>query len=157
MLYRVIRMKVLDGGRLMGYSVIVLDGTRQLRFRQRHCPHCLQMTVNGTTWHYHNVLEAKLVTPEGLAISMETEFIENIDPHASKQDCELKAFHRLVKPTAPVPVPRRPLRHRQRAGHLRAESLEVLHRLQGRQPAGPFPDRPRRPMGEENGAGKRSI
>ncbi|MBM3710334.1 MAG: transposase, partial [Actinobacteria bacterium] len=42
------------------------------------------------------MLEAKLVTESGLAISVETEFIINIDG-ASKQDCELAAFYRMVK------------------------------------------------------------
>jgi hypothetical protein len=67
-----------------------------LTFRQRHCPHCLERTVGGQTLYYHHVLEAKLVTPEGLAISIGTAFIENDDPKATKQDCELKAFRRLA-------------------------------------------------------------
>jgi len=32
------------------------------------------------------------VTANGFAFSLATEFIENSDPGASKQDCELKAF-----------------------------------------------------------------
>jgi len=35
------------------------------------------------------------VTPNGLALSIETEFVENVSPQ-QKQDCELKAFYRLV-------------------------------------------------------------
>jgi len=31
-----------------------------------------------------------------MALSLETEFIENTDPSASKQDCELKACYRLL-------------------------------------------------------------
>ncbi len=45
--------------------------------------------------YYHYVLEAKLVTDNGLSLSVATEFIENKDPNATKQDCELKAFRRL--------------------------------------------------------------
>lgn len=97
MVFRLVRMKVLDPGRLMGHFLIALDGTGQLQFRKPHCPYCLEETVNGTTYYYHNVLEAKLVTPDGLAISVGTEFIENTDPNASKQDCELKAFYRLAQ------------------------------------------------------------
>jgi hypothetical protein len=89
-------MKALDGGRLMGYFLVVFDGTGQLRFLQPHCPYCLKRTTGGKTYYYHHVLEAKIVTPEGLAISIGTEFIENSDPKASKQDCELKAFWRLA-------------------------------------------------------------
>jgi hypothetical protein len=94
---RLIRMKVLDDGRLFGHFLVVFDGTGQLYFRQRHCPHCLTKTVDGKTQYYHHVLEAKLVTPSGLAISIGSEFIENSDPNATKQDCELKAFVRLAE------------------------------------------------------------
>jgi hypothetical protein len=68
-----------------------------LHFRERHCPHCLEQKHDGHTRYYHNVLEAKLVTPEGLAISLDSEFIENADPKADKQDCELKAFARITR------------------------------------------------------------
>ena len=96
MMQRLIRMKALDPGRLLGHFLVVLDGTGQLYFRQRHCPHCLTKNVDGKIQYYHHVLEAKLVTPEGLALSVGSEFIENADPHATKQDCELKAFARLA-------------------------------------------------------------
>ena len=96
MVRRLIRMKVLDKARLFGHLLVVVDGTGQLYFRQRHCEHCLVKTVNGQEQYYHHVLEAKLVTAEGLAISIGSEFIENSDPTASKQDCELKAFTRLA-------------------------------------------------------------
>lgn len=96
MVRRLIRMKVLDRGRLMGHFLIVLDGTGQLTFEERHCPRCLKRVVNGKTLYFHYVLEAKLVTPEGLVISVGSEFIENTDPKATKQDCEVKAFRRLA-------------------------------------------------------------
>jgi len=96
MVRRLVRMKALDKGRLMGHFLIVLDGTGQLSFKQRHCKHCLTRKSGGQTLYYHHVLEAKLVTPDGLAISVGSEFIENTDPKASKQDCELKAFARLA-------------------------------------------------------------
>jgi hypothetical protein len=97
MVQRLLRMKVLDEGRLFGHVLIVIDGTGQLTFRQRHCPHCLEQTVGGQKRYYHSVLEAKLVTPTGLALSVGSEFIANRDPHATKQDCELKAFQRLAE------------------------------------------------------------
>ena len=96
MVGRLIRMKALDHARLLGHFLIVLDGTGMLVFHERHCDHCLTKTVAGQTIYYHHVLEAKLVTPEGLAISVASEFIENADPKATKQDCELKAFYRLA-------------------------------------------------------------
>jgi hypothetical protein len=97
MVQRLLRMKALDNGRLMGHFLIVIDATGQLRFNQRHCEHCLEQKHGQQTLYFHNVLEAKLVTPEGLAISLDSEFIENADPQASKQDCELKAFARLAE------------------------------------------------------------
>jgi hypothetical protein len=41
------------------------------------------------------VLEAKIVTETGVALSIETEFIENNNTDI-KQDCELKAFYRMI-------------------------------------------------------------
>lgn len=96
MVRRLIRMKALDHGRLFGHFLVVLDGTGQFYFRRRHCQHCLRRTIDGKTQYYHHVLEAKLVTPDGLAFSIGSEFIENAAPHAPKQDCELKAFARLA-------------------------------------------------------------
>ena len=94
--HRLIRMKALDDSRLMGHVMIAIDGTGQLHFPERHCEHCLTKVVQGKTIYYHHILEAKLVTPEGLAISVGSEFIENSVPGATKQDCELKAFERLA-------------------------------------------------------------
>jgi len=98
MIYRLIRMKALDKFRLLDvYFMIAIDATGHLAFKDRHCPHCLTKEKDGKIlYYYHNVLEAKLVTETGLAISVETEFILNSDG-ASKQDCELAAFYRMVK------------------------------------------------------------
>ena len=93
-----IRKKVLDRWRLFGHFLIAIDGTGMLTFRERHCEHCLTKKLsNGETLYYHPVLEAKLVTANGFAFSIMTEFIENTDPKADKQDCETKAFRRLAK------------------------------------------------------------
>lgn len=101
--HRLIRMRALDPFRLQGRLVVALDGTGMLTFRQRHCPQCLTQKHGDTTVYFHPVLEAKIITDTGLAISLETEFIENTpqDPEtdynqARKQDCELKAFARLA-------------------------------------------------------------
>jgi len=93
-----IRRKVLYACRLLDtYFVVAIDGTGTLSFPKRHCPYCLTRTCQGQTLYYHNVLEAKLVTPQGFAFSLMTEFIENRDEKATKQDCELKAFYRLAQ------------------------------------------------------------
>ena len=97
MVDRLIRMKLLESARLLGYYLVIFDASEQLRFEQRHCEHCLTQEVHGQIQYYHPVLEGKLVTPEGLVFSIGTEFIENVDPGATKQDCETKAFERLAR------------------------------------------------------------
>lgn len=97
MVASLIRKKVLEGCRLYGYYRVAVDGTGELTWQERHCEHCLTRKLgNGTTLYYHPILEAKLVTPNGFAFSLMTEFIENSDPLADKQDCELKACYRLA-------------------------------------------------------------
>jgi len=98
MVNRLIRMKALDKFRLLGdYFMIAVDGTGHLIYKERHCPHCLTKKKDGEIlYYYHNVLEAKIVTDTGLALSVETEFILNSDG-ATKQDCELNAFYRMAK------------------------------------------------------------
>lgn len=96
MVETLIRKKVLYRWRVYGNFLVAVDGTGVLTFRERHCDYCLTKKLhNGETLYYHPVLEAKLVTANGFAFSLMTEFIENTDPNADKQDCELKAFYRL--------------------------------------------------------------
>lgn len=95
MIGRLIRMKALDAYRLFSTFMVAIDGTGQHTFKKRHCPNCLVRKHKSGTLYYHHVLEAKLVTSNGLSLSMATEFIENMGLKASKQDCELKAFYRL--------------------------------------------------------------
>jgi hypothetical protein len=108
---RLIRMKALDKWRVYGCFPVAVDGTGHLYFRERHCEHCLTREGrDGRILYFHNVLEAKVVTASGLVFSLATEFIENSDPNASKQDCELKAFPRLAEklkanfPRLPIPL-----------------------------------------------------
>jgi len=102
---RLIRMKALDAARLQGRFVIAIDGTGFLVFRYRHCAHCLTRQCGDTTLYLHQVLEAKLLGPAGLVVSIASEFIDNSDladtpatanAEQRKQDCELKALRRLV-------------------------------------------------------------
>jgi len=93
-----IRKKLLYDSRLVQrYYVVAGDGTGTVSYSQRHCPHCLRRTHNGKTQYYHNVLEFKVVTAEGFAFSLISEFIENEAADVSKQDCETKAFYRLAR------------------------------------------------------------
>ncbi len=105
MMYRLVRMRALDGARLQGHFVAVIDGTGYLVFHDRHCDHCLTQQHGNTTRYMHQVLEAKLVGPGGMVLSIATELIDNRDQadtpasaseEKRKQDCELKALRRLA-------------------------------------------------------------
>jgi hypothetical protein len=101
---RLLRMKALDAARLLGQPVLLIDATGVLCFHRRHCPHCLVQRHGQQTLYLHQVLEAKLLGPGGIVVSLDSEFIENADAGDSKgrnaeevkQDCELKALHRLL-------------------------------------------------------------
>jgi hypothetical protein len=104
MIRQLIRNKVFDNDRLLGALVIVIDGSGHVSFHHRHCPHCLTQTHGEAIYYFHEVLEAKLVTSSGLALSIGSEFIDNrhfdappdVGNQARKQDCELKALARLA-------------------------------------------------------------
>jgi hypothetical protein len=86
MVYCLIRKKVKYPYRLMDrYFLIAIDGAWTLVRKKRHCWKCLTRTKNGKTTYYHMVVEAKLVTPDGFAIPLFTEFVENTGTD-SKQD-----------------------------------------------------------------------
>ena len=96
MINQLLRRKCLTKYRLEGYYLIAVDGTGHLAFKRRHCRSCLTKKKQGKVmYYYHQVLDAKLVTANGFALSVETEFIEN-QPRTRRQDCELKAFYRLA-------------------------------------------------------------
>ena len=106
---QLIRKKVLDSFRFDGEFVLATDGTGYLCFPERHCEHCLEHSNGSSLYYLHPVLEAKIVHPCGLALSVGTQFIENPPPpkptpgpttltdyEAVKQDCELSAFVRMA-------------------------------------------------------------
>jgi len=99
MISRLIRNKVIESGKFRGHYVVAIDGTGVSTFNNRHCDSCLTKTSkNGVTTYHHNVLEAKLLTPSGLSLSMATEWISNEGKEEyQKQDCEREAFKRLAK------------------------------------------------------------
>jgi hypothetical protein len=104
MVRRLIRMKALDAARLQGNLVLLVDATGLLCWRRRHCSDCLVQQHENTTLYLHQVLEAKLLGPAGVVVSVGSEFIDNADigvPQSNdaeqvKQDCELKALSRLA-------------------------------------------------------------
>lgn len=96
----------LEGFRLIEQLyLIALDGTGWLALGHESSTFtegCLTTELgNGQTLYYRPVLEAKLVTRSGLALSVETEFPENVSreglsPEKFKQDCEQKGARRLL-------------------------------------------------------------
>ena len=101
---RLLRMKALDAARLLGRPVLLIDATGLICFRRRHCPHCLTQRHGHEALYLHQVLEAKLLGPCGVVLSLGSEFIDNADAADArgksaeevKQDCELKALRRLL-------------------------------------------------------------
>lgn len=81
------------------FYILALDGTELYRWNERHCDQCLQAAQgkDKTLQYFHRVLELKLVSHDGLALSVLTEFVENTGGPDDKQDCELKAAYRLLK------------------------------------------------------------
>lgn len=102
MVNSLIRSKTLDKFRFNDkYFQIVIDATGLHSFKE--CPYegALCKTYNKGTedeysLYFTNVLEAKLIAGD-IAISIDTEFIENEQIDSSKQDCELNAFKRMAK------------------------------------------------------------
>lgn len=89
--------KRLDQFRLLGEFCVAVDGTGMFSFPEKHCDQCLKTEHSSgkVTWS-HKMLEAKLVSENGFAMSVCSEAIENLNGVYEKQDCELKAFYRLA-------------------------------------------------------------
>jgi hypothetical protein len=104
MVQRLLRMKALDAARLLGRPVLLIDGTGWICFPRRHCPDCLVQRHGPKALYLHQVLEAKLLGPAGVVVSLDSEFIDNADAggrtgkgaDAIKQDCELRALARML-------------------------------------------------------------
>ena len=96
---RMFEQKWLRGYRLLDrYYMVAIDATGVMSFEERRCEHCLtRKSKTGKITYFHYVLEAKLVTSDGHAFSLATEWIENPEGDFDKQDCERKAFRRLCQ------------------------------------------------------------
>lgn len=93
---RLIRMKALDSWRIGGRFPLAIDGTGLYSFRQKHCEHCIETRhQSGQITYSHKLSVAFIVSPDGYALPIACEFIENPGSVYNKQDCEIKAFHRL--------------------------------------------------------------
>jgi len=93
-----IRSKKLDRFRFEGEFLVALDGTELMRWLNRcHCDGCLVAKhQDGRVDYFHQAVDAKLVTEEGLSFSLGFEFIENVNGRYEKQDCETVAGRRLL-------------------------------------------------------------
>ena len=84
------------------YWQVIADGT-QLNSSRKELDggYLYRIHTRGTAEEYVEyycyVLEAKLYLHEGIYVSIMTEFAENKDNEAEKQDCERKAAKRLMK------------------------------------------------------------
>ena len=107
--YQMIRRKTFDDAKVLKHWLVLVDGTELDSGYIRKNEHYLERCYNRGTEHektkYHRgVLEAKLYLGNGLMVSIGTETIENDDDYIKykyseeerKQDCEIKAFKRLV-------------------------------------------------------------
>ncbi len=103
MIKELLKKRSFESYRIEGkYWGVIIDGTGLHTFTEKHCDHCLKRvhtnkeTGEKTVFYMHHVLEAKLVVGD-MVFSIGSEFIENESEDIAKQDCELKAFHRLAK------------------------------------------------------------
>lgn len=83
----------IDGTGIMTISEANIDNYQNALFRTYNKGKKDEFKI-----YFINVLEAKLVCPNGFCVSLQTEWIENSDTSEEyeKQDCELKAFTRLA-------------------------------------------------------------
>lgn len=82
---------------------VAMDGTQKMARSWLWDEQCLQRTINKgqegeRTQYYVYVLQASLAFGGGMSIPLMSEFLchSEGDSERSKQDCELKAFHRLA-------------------------------------------------------------
>ena len=94
-----IRSKMFDKYKFNGCFQLLFDGTGLSNHNYNLNNNCLKRKhKDGKISYYKYVLECKLVVGN-IVISLDSEFIENDNmlTEKQKQDCELKAFKRLVK------------------------------------------------------------
>jgi hypothetical protein len=97
LLRRLLRMRCLERYRFGGEWLVAVDATELQTYSKPHCSKCLRRKLsNGQYQYFHAILEAKLILGNGMVISICSIPILNSRRGYRKQDCELKAFHRLA-------------------------------------------------------------
>ncbi len=97
-----ISSRAFEKSRIRGrYWQIIIDGTQLYSSWEKPEGKCQHRARNrGTekeyTEYYYYVLEAKIMLRPEICVSIMTEFAENQE-ESEKQDCELKAFYRLIR------------------------------------------------------------
>jgi hypothetical protein len=96
-----IEQKMFHKFKLLGkHFMVAVDGTGVNSYDENDAEgsRTSKTSKNGTVTYSHYVVEAKLVTSSGLAISLASEWVAN-EPGRDfeKQDCEQKAFGRLAQ------------------------------------------------------------
>lgn len=112
MLRQLIASKRIPDAYILGHLALATDGTGIFSSSQPHCDQCLtQKHKDGSITYMHNVLEAKVLCADGMALSLMSEAVENNeDGRYEKQDCETKAYKRLL-PRIKEAFPRQPFVH----------------------------------------------
>ena len=94
---KLIRNKKLQSLMVNNGYVVAIDGTEKhtgnLTFDKKALS---RQTRDGETRYVVYVLEAVLVSPQGISLPLMAEFCANQEATYQKQDCELKAFYRLA-------------------------------------------------------------
>jgi hypothetical protein len=95
--YTTLRSKRLDCLRGLGDKLaLALDGVYLPSSKKRHCDKCLTKTIDGVIYYYHAFLVASVVDKnKKFSLPVAVIPLENT-PGSKKQDCELKAAHRLL-------------------------------------------------------------
>lgn len=124
---QLIAAKRLGDGYVLGHLALASDGTGIYASAHPHCDQCLtQNHKDGSTTYMHNMLEAKVLCANGMAISLMSEPVENnADGKYEKQDCETKAFKRLL-PRLKQAFPRQPIAHLLDSLHANGPALKDI-------------------------------
>ena len=96
---KLLRSKKLQALLVENHYVVAVDGTQKYITSVDFAPQALRrQSKDGTVKHIVYVLEAAIVSPQGIVIPLMAEFCENQNDGSpeTKQDCELKAFYRLA-------------------------------------------------------------